>query len=321
VTDRARLLLEDVLGSAASLAEVLDRSIPPAVDPGARLRFVGLGSSRFAALTIAAGLRAVGRSATVEYASADPAPVLADEIVFAISSSGRTAETIDVVARSGAGARTVAVTAEPRSPLAAAAASTIALGIGPERAGLATTTYRATLAVLALATGLSTRDELEPVPALVSRVVDSRATWLAPASELLDGAAAIDVIVEAGRLGSAEQAALMLREAPRLRAEAREAGDWLHTAIYTALPGHRIILLGPSPYTDELLRNVVGRGGAGLRIGTAPGRGRTTSVETAVELPVETGAPPIVRALVESVAIDLLAASLWERAGDQVKRA
>ena len=43
-------------------------------------------------------------------------------------------------------------------------------------------------------------------------------------------------------LGLAEQAALMLREAPRLPAVAHETGDWLHTAVYLAFPGHRALM-------------------------------------------------------------------------------
>jgi hypothetical protein len=39
----------------------------------------------------------------------------------------------------------------------------------------------------------------------------------------------------------ADQAVLMLREAPRLPAVAHDTGDWLHTAVYLAIPGHRVV--------------------------------------------------------------------------------
>ena len=66
-------------------------------------------------------------------------------------------------------------------------------------------------------------------------MLEGRGAWLATTAELLDGADAIGVIAPAASQGSAEQAALLFREGPRLRASAHEAVDWAHTAIYIAL--------------------------------------------------------------------------------------
>ena len=77
----------------------------------------------------------------------------------------------------------------------------------------------------------------------LERLLDRRADWLPPAADLPDGAESIGVISPAGAIGLAEQGALMLREGPRLRASAHEGTDWPHTAIYTALPGYRALLL------------------------------------------------------------------------------
>ena len=51
----------------------------------------------------------------------------------------------------------------------------------------------------------------------------------------------------------------MLREGPRLPATAQEAPDWSHTAIYTALPGHRAVVFDGTPHDAELVRLVAGR--------------------------------------------------------------
>ena len=61
----------------------------------------------------------------------------------------------------------------------------------------------------------------------------------------------------------------MLREGPRLRAEAHDAGDWLHTAIYLALPGHRVLLFGGTAYDERLITVVAGRGGETVVVGDA----------------------------------------------------
>ena len=60
--------------------------------------------------------------------------------------------------------------------------------------------------------------------------------------------------------------ALMLREGPRLRAAAHETADWLHTGIYTALPGYRALLLSGSPADPEIERVVARRGGVLRRV-------------------------------------------------------
>ena len=87
----------------------------------------------------------------------------------------------------------------------------------------------------------------------------------------------------------------MFREGPRLRASAHEAVDWLHSAIYTALPGYRAVLLPGTPDAGRLAAVVAGRGGATV----------------AVEELLPAGVPA--RMLTPAVA-DILAAELWSRA-------
>ena len=101
----------------------------------------------------------------------------------------------------------------------------------------------------------------------------------------------------------------MLREGPRLPAEAHDAGDWLHTAIYGALPGHRAVLFGGTPYDETLVRVIAGRGGKTLVVGIA-GRGRGPRDRPASSTPEDT----LGRGLVRSVVAELLSAELWRRA-------
>ena len=78
-------------------------------------------------------------------------PRLDGWLAVAISQSGRTPEIATVLERyARAGARTVAVTNDPESPLAGAAAVDVWLGAGPEQAVPATKTLTAQLAAAAL---------------------------------------------------------------------------------------------------------------------------------------------------------------------------
>jgi fructoselysine-6-P-deglycase FrlB-like protein len=175
---------------------------------------------------------------------------------------------------------------------------------GEERSGIACRTFRATVAALALATGVVTIEDLaSAVGALEQRLAD-RADWLPDAADLLDRALAIDVIGDGGAIGALEQAALMLREAPRLRAAAWDAGDWLHTAIYTALPGHRAILFAGTAYDAELIETIHGRGGRVVAIGEGPGA-------AALRVPAARGATDLGAALDGVAVAELIAAELW----------
>ena len=71
-------------------------------------------------------------------------------VVIGVSQSGRSPDIVEVVASArAAGAPTIAITNDPSSPLAEAAAEVIPLHAGEERAIAATKTYTASLAALA----------------------------------------------------------------------------------------------------------------------------------------------------------------------------
>ena len=127
--------------------------------------------------------------------------------------------------------------------------------------------------------------------------------------ELLDGAPAIDVLGDAADLGTISQAALMLREGPRLPAAAHDAGDWLHTAVYLALPGHRAVLYSGTSYDETLVRVVAGRGGETVVVGS-PVDGAALAIAVPATTPDATPGGGLVR----SVVAELLAAALWDRA-------
>jgi hypothetical protein len=105
----------------------------------------------------------------------------------------------------------------------------------------------------------------------------------------------------------------MLREAPRLDAHAHETGDWLHTAIYTAFPGHRALLIPGSPRDEDVVRTIRQRGGTTIQLG--PG----TSSTGAIPIPPLGDLPDGAWPLVASTVAELLAATLWQRADGLLK--
>ena len=295
--DRVAAFRSDITASPDALARLLDGWAAP--DLGGRDRFLltGLGSSRFAALVVAAQIRARGGTAWAEYAGgAAPTRASDDLVTIAISASGRTPEVVAAAeAHAGRGV-VVAVTNDPDSPLASRADVVVPLLAGVEAAGIAGRSFRATLAALSLLTAATTIDELRPtVDGLARRLAEPDAS-VETAADRLDGAAAIDVLADAALVGLAEQAALMLREAPRLPAHAFATGDWLHTGVYVALPGHRVVLVPGSPADAEVIATVERRGGVVVRVHEA-GRGGV-----------------LARAVVDSVVAERVAAVLWARA-------
>jgi glucosamine--fructose-6-phosphate aminotransferase (isomerizing) len=318
--DRLQALFGDIESGPAELAAVLQsqRDTIPEVPLGALARrtwrFVGMGSSRFAALDAAARLRTAGRDAYAELASASGAsPGGHDTLLVAISASGRTAEVLAAVQRHHGSSFVLGLTARADTPLAAASDSVVPLGATyVESAGIATMTYRATVAALF---GLADEGELGEVeqslalaPEALQALLDGRPAWLDDAVAVLDGGRAVHVLGDGFRSGASEQAALMLREGPRVPAVAFDTGDWLHVGLYTLFPGDPVLLLAGSPADAAAISTIHARGGRVVVVG--PER---DGADAHVPLPDAALADPVVRAVVEPAVADVLAAELWRR--------
>ena len=313
--------LEDVLGEPETLAGLLDAY---AADDGPlaalgdvperRVLFVGMGSSRYAALAACPILRAAGVEATVEHASARLAvPPRPGCLVVAISAGGRTPETVEVAERHRGSGRVVAVTNRPDGDLARAADLVLPVFAGEERGGVACKTYQATVAVLLLVCGRvlgagPPAHAQRPPVAAAAGVRAGRAEWLGPALDLLGGGP-LHCIAPAERLSSAEQAALMLREGPRLPAFAAETGDWLHVDVYLSRrPGYRAILFPGSRFDGEVLDWLERRDVPVVAVGRPEPR-------ATLQAAYPGAGEPFVDLLVETSVVELLAAELWARAG------
>lgn len=299
--DRVGRFRADIAASPNALAVLLDAPPPAQTPDGRRLCLTGLGSSRYAADIVAGAWRADGRTAWSELASGAqrtrPAP---DLTLIAISASGGTPEVVDAARRHRGSSQVIAITDRADSALAAAADEVVLLHAGEETSGIACRTFRATLAALAMVGGASPATLRGLTSVMVARLPGS-VEWARQAAAVLDGSPAIDVLADAALGGLAEQAALMLREAPRLPAHAGDIADWLHVGVYLAWPGHVVLRFPGSAADAELERTL---------------RARNVQLVDVPALSVETGGPlgsPIGRAIVASIDAELLAAELWAR--------
>jgi glucosamine--fructose-6-phosphate aminotransferase (isomerizing) len=295
--------LEAKPAALRELASALDEDPWDGVDQRERTVFIGMGSSRFAALPVAAMLRAAGRDVAVERASAAvAAPAGRETLAIAISAGGSTPETVAALARHReGGSATIAITNTGGSALVGVAERHIALRAGDERGGVACRSFQHTIAVLlavldtprAIAAARCAADATEDL-------LERRPTWLPRAVDTL-GAGPVFVIAPEERISSAEQGALMFREGPRVQADASETGDWLHVDVYLTKPlDYRALLFSGSRWDGELLRWVQDRNGRVVRVGAG-----------GIRYPGDED--PDVALLTESLVPELVAADVWRR--------
>ena len=202
------------------------------------------------------------------------------------------------------------MTNRPDAALAAEVDTCLELHAGEERSGVACRSSTNTLALLLLLCGIDAARVRAGADAS-GAVIDTTDGWLGPAADLV-GRPAIHVLAPAERIGSAEQSALMLREVPRVRADACETGDWSHVDVYLSkLPGLGIVLLRGSAWEAEVLDWATARGCPVATVGgPLPGG--------ALDIPVPGGDDPVVRMLAEVRVCELLAAELHARHGDRL---
>ena len=318
--DRAETLAKDILAGPDELAAVLDRharalaALPAEVFDHPRWRLIGMGSSRFAALDAAARLRAAGLDAAAELASASsPSEARAGTVAVLISNSGSTPEVLAAAERHRAGSFVIALTGDPSAPLASHADAVVPLvAERAEAAGIACLSYRSTVAALAMlvdrAEGRSPGVGLPAAVPALEALLAGRNAWLSAAADVLDVGREVHVLGDGARIGLVEQAALMLREAPRVAAYAFDTGDWLHVGLYTLLPGDPVLLFGGAAADAASMATAISRGGRVVVVGPA-----VKNAAVSITLPDAVLADVVVRALVEPAVAELLAAELWRR--------
>jgi len=183
-------------------------------------------------------------------------------LVVGISQSGASPDIVGVVAAArAAGAPTVAITNDPRSPLGQAAEHLIELRSGPELAIAATKTYTTSLLAIARLSAAIAGDaaalaEIEAVPDAIERALGAEPD----VAEIAAPMAPTERCVVLGRgfeYATAREWALKLKELAQVFADPYSAADFEHGPVALVEPGVPILAVvsdGPAaPGLVELL--------------------------------------------------------------------
>lgn len=213
-------------------------------------------------------------------------------LCVAISQSGQSPDVLaSVSAAKRANAYCLALVNAEASPLAHLADTLLPLRAGPELSVAATKSYIAALAAILHIVSAWTQDDdltvaLEGAPALLERAWDQ--DW----SELSDALRNSNSLFVVGRglgLGIAQEAALKFKETCGIHAEAFSAAEIRHGPMALAGPDFPLLVFRQADESaasiDELVTEVIGRGGKVFVAGVAP--------QGAIQLPSDAAHPAI----------------------------
>ena len=231
---------------AAELAGDAAENLPAR---GERVAVVGCGTSWFMAQSYAAAREAAGQGETDAFAASEMPAGRRYDRVLALSRSGTTTEILELLSRLSGSIRTVAITADPATPVATAADSVIGLEFADEESVVQTRFATTELALLLAHLG----EDITPMAAAADQVLAADLP-----AELL-GARQFTFLGTGWTYGLASEAALKLREAAGLWTEAYPAMEYRHGPMAVTGPGSVVWLLGPTP--DSLPTEVAAAGG------------------------------------------------------------
>jgi glucosamine 6-phosphate synthetase-like amidotransferase/phosphosugar isomerase protein len=293
-----------------ALADRLGDVVWP-IEAGQRIVLAGMGSSWFAADTMARRLRRVGVHAVAEFASVEATyPASADLAVVGITASGGSAETLGLLRAHHGTSVTIACT--NTEGLALPTDHTVLMYAEPEPGGVACRSYVHTLAVLLQLEHQLTGSlpdlagSLRHAADASEHLLQTRSEWLPELAAVLDGPHGTWLMAPAERLGNSLQGALMLREGPRRVADGCETGDWSHVDVYlTKSMDYRALMFSGSPHDGTALNWLRERGSKFVAVGA------TASTEAAYVLRYPHDDDPVVALLTEVLVPELVSAHWW----------
>jgi fructoselysine-6-P-deglycase FrlB-like protein len=236
----------DCWRQAAALVPQVSGQLPA---PGERVAVVGCGTSWFIAQSYAVAREAAGAGETDAFAASEMPVGRRYDRVLALTRSGTTTEILQLLARINGAQPTVAITADPDTPVAAAAGSIIALDFADEESVVQTRFATTELALLLAHLG----DDIEPVALAAERVLAE------PLPQALVSGRQFTFLGTGWTCGLASEAALKLRESAGMWTEAYPAMEFRHGPIAVTGPGSVVWALGQAP--DGMAGEVTAAGG------------------------------------------------------------
>ena len=216
-----------------------------------RITFTGMGTSLHAPISIQRELDAAG----VRFDIRDAGELLhfglgsltVDDAVIAISQSGESAETRQVVEAVKGRATVISLVNNPESTMGKAADLVLPLCAG-EEASISAKTYTNTLAALLLLSGILSGNDTGLDSAILREIADSMeaemekiADTARQASDYFGDLANLHVIARGSDLVTARQLALIIKEGAGVFSEALSAGLFRHGPMELAGEGHSAV--------------------------------------------------------------------------------
>lgn len=231
--------LRDEIASQPDMwARALEMSVSGLPEPGERVAVIGCGTSYYMAQAYAALREKAALGETDAFpASEFPFGRHYDRVV-ALTRSGTTTEVLSVLFQIEAATPTVALTADPATPISEAAGTVVALDFADEKSVVQTRFATTALVLLRASLG-------ESLSALPAEAAEALASPLAP--ELL-AAEQVTFLGTGWTIGLANEAALKLREAAQAWTESYHAMEYRHGPISIAAPGRAVWVFGTAPH-------------------------------------------------------------------------
>lgn len=228
-------LRDEIASQPDAWARALDMSVTGLPEPGERVAVIGCGTSYYMAQAYAALREKAALGETDAFpASEFPFGRHYDRVV-ALTRSGTTTEVLSVLNQ--VATPTVALTADPATPVSEAADSVVVLDFADEKSVVQTRFATTALVLLRASLG----ESLSALPAAAEKAL---ATPLVPE---LTAAEQVTFLGTGWTVGLASEAALKLREAAQMWTESYYGMEYRHGPISIAAPGRVVWVFGAPP--------------------------------------------------------------------------
>ncbi len=205
--------------------------------PGERVAVIGCGTSLFMSQAYASLREGAGQGETDAFAASEfPAARRYDRVV-ALSRSGTTTEVLTALRRLPDATPTVALTADPHTPVGQAATETIVLDFADEESVVQTRFATSALVLLRAHLG----EDVGPLAVQAEQAVE------APLPEGATAARQFTFLGQGWTVGLANEAALKLREASNSWTESYPAMEYRHGPISITDAASCVWMFGPAP--------------------------------------------------------------------------
>ncbi|WP_326626565.1 MULTISPECIES: SIS domain-containing protein [unclassified Streptomyces] len=240
---------------AADLAPSRSAALPAT---GERIAVVGCGTSFYMAQAYAALREESGQGESDAFAASEfPFGRRYDRVV-ALTRSGTTTEVLDLLGRLRGVTRTVAITADPNTPVMASADDVVVLDFADEQSVVQTRFATTALTLLRAHLGLHTDDVVR----------DAETALAEPLPEGLLDCSQFTFLGRGWTAGLANEAALKMKEASLSWTEAYPAMEYRHGPISIATTGTATWMFGAAP--EGLDAQVLSTGARWVKSGLDP---------------------------------------------------